>query len=894
MSDRIRDVGFRDLFRGLDMAEIETPNEIKIPDEVFKRLLEGTMERSYLNGVSQFDYFVPDETERHGEVEWLQIIRLPVHPDNIEDYDLINRWQGVLSTLHIWGYRTVFLLQRTGGRTSLYLGVTTATQGVGSKDALDQMMEATAANMPGVAMEWVRHDQTKDDRHEKIYDVLNHYHAIGAVTGIPSFISDESRSVLQTLDQLAFGVRKINGRERDYSLLVIADPIPDNEISSIINRMRELGSEIHKYVSRSVTENQGTSSQKDVGMGGAVGGILSGLGTVAGALIGSWLGAPYLGSNLGRGIGGAVGGAVGMNKTKSVSINFSRSVTTEYLDKFAQYAEEIMEKHIARLKEGRNLGYWNVGTYVLGRTKMDIATVTGMLRSIYSGDETYLEPIRLHVLREDSNAAEIVKGFQLISLENENIDKMIDNVYKKKYEQDHIWHVFGRRYQYLSTPMNTKELGLTTSLPRRDVPGLRFVKTAVRFANNPPVLNEDSISIGKVVDMGVVQNNEYRIDPNSLVRHALVTGGTGSGKSTTCKAILNEVVSRGIPVLIIEPAKDDYVRWAMELKEKKGIPFHIYMPGASSFNGQPLEELAVNPFEPAAVKGAKVDLMARCENLVSLLVASIPSIEDVLPVLIDELVYAKAEDFFQEDFHSGEAVKPFLYPKMEDLIPMVDDLVEGYDPRNYKTIRKSLITRLKYLTRGNRGRLLNVTKSTDYDALFGQPTVINLSRIAGSRDKALIMALLMLSLYEYRISAYSYQADYRKRAQQNELLHLTMIEEAHNLLMNPSTVTNDSGNPQQVVADLFSNMLSEIRGYGEGITIVDQVPTRLIPDVIKNTNYKFVHRLTAPDDCEVMAASLALREDQKSMIPALEIGNAIVYGDNDDAAVWVKMNKPKG
>lgn len=893
MSDRIRDVGFRDLFRGLDMAEIETPNEIKIPDEVFKRLLEGTMERSYLNGVSQFDYFVPDETERHGEVEWLQIIRLPVHPDNIEDYDLINRWQGVLSTLHIWGYRTVFLLQRTGGRTSLYLGVTTATQGVGSKDALDQMMEATAANMLGVAMEWVRHDQTKDDRHEKIYDVLNHYHAIGAVTGIPSFISDESRSVLQTLDQLAFGVRKINGRERDYSLLVIADPIPDNEISSIINRMRELGSEIHKYVSRSVTENQGTSSQKDVGMGGAVGGILSGLGTVAGALIGSWLGAPYLGSNLGRGIGGAIGGAVGMNKTKSVSINFSRSVTTEYLDKFAQYAEEIMEKHIARLKEGRNLGYWNVGTYVLGRTKMDIATVTGMLRSIYSGDETYLEPIRLHVLREDSNAAEIVKGFQLISLENENIDKMIDNEYKKKYEQDHIWHVFGRRYQYLSTPMNTKELGLTTSLPRRDVPGLRFVKTAVRFANNPPVLNEDSISIGKVVDMGVVQNNEYRIDPNSLVRHALVTGGTGSGKSTTCKAILNEVVSRGIPVLIIEPAKDDYVRWAMELKEKKGIPFHIYMPGASSFNGQPLEELAVNPFEPAAVKGAKVDLMARCENLVSLLVASIPSIEDVLPVLIDELVYAKAEDFFQEDFHSGEAVKPFLYPKMEDLIPMVDDLVEGYDPRNYKTIRKSLITRLKYLTRGNRGRLLNVTKSTDYDALFGQPTVINLSRIAGSRDKALIMALLMLSLYEYRISAYSYQADYRKRAQQNELLHLTMIEEAHNLLMNPSAVTNDSGNPQQVVADLFSNMLSEIRGYGEGITIVDQVPTRLIPDVIKNTNYKFVHRLTAPDDCEVMAASLALREDQKSMIPALEIGNAIVYGDNDDAAVWVKMNKPK-
>ena len=85
-----------------------------------------------------------------------------------------------------------------------------------------------------------------------------------------------------------------------------------------------------------------------------------------------------------------------------------------------------------------------------------------------------------------------------------------------------------------------------------------------------------------------------------------------------------------------------------------------------------------------------------------------------------------------------------------------------------------------------------------------------------------------------------------------------------------------SGNPQQTVADIFTNMLSEIRSYGEGLMIVDQVPTRLIPDVIKNTNYKIVHRLTAPDDCEVMAAGLALREEQKPLISALGIGNAIV------------------
>ena len=74
--------------------------------------------------------------------------------------------------------------------------------------------------------------------------------------------------------------------------------------------------------------------------------------------------------------------------------------------------------------------------------------------------------------------------------------------------------------------------------------------------------------------------------------------------------------------------------------------------------------------------------------------------------------------------------------------------------------------------------------------------------------------------------------------------------------------------------------------------IIDQVPTKLIPDVIKNTNYKICHRMTSVDDCEVMAQALALRDDQKGIIPTLEQGNAIIAGDLDDAASWVKIARP--
>jgi DNA helicase HerA-like ATPase len=155
------------------------------------------------------------------------------------------------------------------------------------------------------------------------------------------------------------------------------------------------------------------------------------------------------------------------------------------------------------------------------------------------------------------------------------------------------------------------------------------------------------------------------------------------------------------------------------------------------------------------------------------------------------------------------------------------------------------------------------------------------------------MSLLMLSLYEYRISAYMYDEEYRKKAQSNKLLHMTVVEEAHNVLTKPAMDSGGTGNPQQVVADLFGNMLSEIRSYGEGLMIIDQVPTRLISDSLRNTNFKIVHRLVAQEDCSVMAAALGLRPDQKDIIPLLAQGQVLISSDKDDAASWVKINKPK-
>ena len=503
------------------------------------------------------------------------------------------------------------------------------------------------------------------------------------------------------------------------------------------------------------------------------------------------------------------------------------------------------------------------------------------------------------MLRPDSNALDIVWRFELIPMTAEDLPAPEKEKRKAGASKasDNEWHILGTRYQYLSTPINTMELGLATSLPRRDVPGLRFVKTAVRFANNPAVIKGEKIVLGNIVDTGIIQSNTYDIDVNSLVRHALVAGSTGSGKSTTCKRILSEVIGRDIPVLVIEPAKDDYVRWAVNMN--KHLPeekqFRIFMPGVEEFDGILTEPLYLNPFEPASVPSVKIDLLRHCENFSMLLNACLPS-EEVVPILMEEVVDETIRDYAERNDRDYDdiTVEPLSgYPDVDKMLDKAKTIMKNksYASVNKDNLTEILVTRFNYLKRGMRGRILNVDKSTNYHELFSGNVIINISRLAGAKDKSLIMSLLMQALYEYRASRYAHDDRYRSEAQKNKLMHLTLVEEAHNVLLKPDIHTS-SGSPQKAAADLFDTMLSEVREYGEGLVVVDQVPTRLIEGAIKNTNYKIVHRLTAPDDQEVMASCMAFRDDQKYIIPTLEKGNAIICGDEDDAAAWLKIPAP--
>lgn len=872
----------------------------QMPLDLTSPMMEYMMERSYLEDMTSRPAFIAarEPGQKNKPISWIKVQRIPVHPSQADNYDLLTKWQAVLSSLHAWKCKTIFLLQRRHGETNLYIGL----QGNSLEGGIGLLRSALINCMPGIEAEPIDNlKATSFDERAKgtmeLSGVLDSYSVGGAVTGIPSFRKETQSKFAQTLDQLAFGIRTERNEEADFSLIIVAKPMSDEETAEIINRYQKIGGDIHSEVSAQVSDSEfkseGESKGTSFGLNFGLGQILN---TAASALGGPIMTVASAGATLAAAT--LWGTSIGANRSysSSQSVSVGRTVAKNYLNKFAQFTERLTDMHCERLRKGRNLGFWNVGTYVMGYRDEDVTTVLGMLRSIYSGDETYIEPIRLHLLHQPE-AIKAMKGFELIPVVHP------DAVVKEIEPLQTEWHMLGNAYQYLSTPLNTEELSLETSLPRKDVPGLRFVRSSVRFANNPGANDcKGMLSMGKIIDSGVVQGNDYSIDVNSLVKHSLIVGSTGCGKTTTCKTIINEVLNRDIPVLIIEPAKDEYVRWAVKWNEEHPEnPVNIYMPGVKNLEmfgvkegARALSPLKLNPFQPASVEGAPIDLLTRCEQLTALINASLPS-SDILPVIMEEAFFTFMSETYKYEFTSGEAKQKEDYPKLDKVLPVARKILNGrgYSQEVANGLAAALDTRFQYLVRGKRGEILNVFRSTSYEKLFNQTTVVNLSKIANQKDKALIMSLLMLSLYEYRISAYNYDENYRRNAQKNELLHLTVVEEAHKVLARPRTDLAGVGNPQQVVADLFGNILSEIRGYGEGLMIVDQVPTRLIDDAVRNTNYKIAHRLSAKEDVEVMASALGLRLDQQGLIPLLQQGQAVITCDKDDAASWVKINKPK-
>ncbi|MBE9212826.1 ATP-binding protein [Plectonema cf. radiosum LEGE 06105] len=824
-------------------------------------------------------------------------------------------------------YTLIFLVTSDGHENHIYLGIRSHNYSqYPSIDFIKNIGNFLQGNWPGTKVS-VCTEEDPVFAEEVLQQLRSDLRNAIALTGIPSLKHSDHTGYPQTLDRFLRGFQEL-----PFTYMVIAEPMGTDKVEDILLRCRELLSHVYALtkITQTLTTTEGssqsqgwtasksqgksigtTSSEEATRPGGADYNrdLLKGLGLAA-------LGTAKRFSPLG--FAAALGAVLTRNKksypdrritnsiieTNSETMTFGLSETStlnqsaaealgqEYINAHAQTAERQLQQFINRFEKSFSLGCWNVGVYLLAN-RPDIAKQGGtQLKALLTGENTTFEPIRVHDLTRlwAKSVRGALQDFQQPCI---GLVQTTDRYQKEKFTlADRIEHPLGPSFSHLTTPLNTEELALLVNLPRKEVPGVKVMPTAT-FSLNPPSVKSESIKLGSLLEGGEPTSLNYKLSLDSLAKHTLVTGITGSGKTTTCKNILNELTQKKIPFLIIEPAKEEYVEWAMQfnesLPEDSPNRISIYIPGLDSWRGTKLKnKLALNPFDFVWLsEEMNPQVLSHIDRLKSILNGVFP-MQEILPILLEDSLYNAYS--IPRDW-IGEQLPPFDTPRptLTQLVDQIQTVVKGkgYEPRIAGNLTAALTTRIQSLRRGWKKQLFDQPRSTPWQNIFDRPTVVNLSHLGDDSDKAFTMALLFQFLYEYRQAQFDQIASQKHPG--NNLRHLTIIEEAHRILLNTNSAMGEQANPQGKVAEMFANILSEIRAYGQGFLLVDQIPARLIPDAVKNTNLKIVHRLVAADDRDAMSACMTLTPEQTAIISRLRAGQAIVCGELDDMAAWVKI-----
>lgn len=168
--------------------------------------------------------------------------------------------------------------------------------------------------------------------------------------------------------------------------------------------------------------------------------------------------------------------------------------------------------------------------------------------------------------------------------------------------------------------------------------------------------------------------------------------------------------------------------------------------------------------------------------------------------------------------------------------------------------------------------------------LFDENCIIDLSRVGSQETKSLIMGILIMRLSEYRMTG--------ANTPNSALKHLTVLEEAHNILKRVSTEQSQEGsNMAGKSVEMITNAIAEMRTYGEGFVIVDQSPTSVDKAAIKNTNTKIVMRLPDEDDRKVSGKAAGMNDKQIDEIAKLPTGVAVVYQNDWVSPVLCKIDR---
>ena len=560
---------------------------------------------------------------------------------------------------------------------------------------------------------------------------------------------------------------------------------------------------------------------------------------------------------------------IGTTKNNSTTKNSGSSTGTSETENIEIIKKEIHswisyidETLLPIIDYGKGKGLFRVNTYIFADNSATLLKLGNTLKSLSSGKKGNKRPLEYYRLDnvKDKKIINNLVNFQMNKIQND-------------IEKDEFYTVNSIEIGngFVNDFYSSKELSLIAGLPRKEVNGLKVTKQVEFGLNTTDEKMKEPLELGNLVQSGkILENSEVNIDKKDLNKHIFVAGVTGTGKTTTCQRILLE---SGMPFLVVEPAKTEYRIMKLSKKTEDMVIFTLGQDNIAPFR--------LNPFEFFPHES----LTSRVDMIKAAIEASF-DMEAAIPQLIESTIYECYKDYGwnvntnkNTKFENPFADDVYAFPTFNDILKKVDAVAEkqGFDERLKKDYIGSIKARLQSLTLGSKGLMLNTPRSIDFVGLLDKKVVLEIEEVKNTGEKSFVMGLIMTNLRE------ALRAKYKEN---KHFKHITLIEKAHRLLS--KFEPGDSVNKKQGV-EIFADMLAEVRKYGESLIIADQIPNKLTPEVLKNTNTKIIHKLFAEDDKESVGNTMILEKEQKEFLSSLPTGRAVVFSQGWSKAVQVQI-----
>lgn len=684
---------------------------------------------------------------------------------------------------------------------------------------------------------------------------------VGLISAIPSVKIGEEKQKFS----LAPMMKSLNGQE--FTVLFVSRPLSQEKIALTYGEVIQIKDQCFAVSKRNVSRQQGTSKS----VGETNGKTETSTHSTSKTKSTSFGLAFILSINKSSSKTETDSYSTSNNYSKTITdaVNQNEGISADIQNGFALEMMDYADQAIDRFRQGKNNGMWETVISYSADSKM----VAGIIQACIAGEFARPNPNIL---------PQAVHGFHLDANEAKGNSVLIPKIMLDESASSP-----------LCTAITSEELGLICTLPDAPVPNFELKKGKAY-----PLITDNAtgVNIGYVCDgKRSLQNMPFSLTYKDLARHTFVCGITGSGKTTTVKGILRNAKT---PFLVIESAKKEYRNISLESGKRP----QIYTLGKPEINC-----LRFNPFYIQCGVSPQMHI----DFLKDLFNASF-SFYGPMPYILEKClqnVYKKkgwnltlgfhsylvnstnSADFFEADYMQGKYKSEshkYLFPTMQDLKTEIERYVEeemNYEGEVAGNIKTAIKARLESLCSGPKGYMFNTYEYADMGALLTDNTVFELEGLADDSDKAFCVGLLIIFINEYRqITKETVKMD-------KELTHILVIEEAHRLLKNVNTekTSEDMGNPKGKAVEHFTNMIAEMRSYGQGVIVAEQIPSKLAPDVIKNSSNKIIQRLVAADDQELVANTIGLSGEDSLNLGSLTTGTGLCHKEGMSLPVRVQI-----